>query len=421
MSLGAGRRGDKKRISLVSRPVLYAGNGLRSVPLAKTLAAIERFFLENVAEAQFEMSSRPTDGTTRAVLEYLGPRGELAGSRYTGKGADRAQTMASACMEFIERFAAGPRPEDFRLEADLSGAGSEACDPSRFCLSAGAADVRTRAIDWVWGYSLTRSRSVLVPANLVFLPYRTDVREKRIAWTDSNGLASGNCLEEAILHGILEVIERDAVMIAEYNRLPLKEVRTEGLPAEALAIRKALESKGFACSLRSVPTDLPIPVIAAFVRSRERPSCCSVAFGCHLSPALAVARALTEAVQLLPPSYNHRGWQRSGSPERYAAPAPQRISFGDLPDRSSRDLKTNIRACVAILKGVGVEVIVVDLSLPDVAFPVVRALATGLQPLLHEGDMRISPRFFDVPLKLGLRAGKRAPAKVRIWPLCGYR
>jgi ribosomal protein S12 methylthiotransferase accessory factor len=268
---------------------------------------------------------------------------------------------------------------------------------------------------------LTNSEPVRLPANFVFFPFISGREEKSIAWSDSNGLAAGNNIEEAILHGILEVVERDSVVIGEYNRLPLTEIRTDGLSAEVLLILARLEAKGFSCSFRAVPTDIPIPIISAFLSNRAEPERCSLAFGCHLDPALAVSRALTEAVQLLPPSVNHEGWLRSGSPERYAAPATTKMSLSDLINLSSADLKENIERCIAILKEIGSEVIVVDLSLPDIPFPAVRVLATGLQPLFREADMRFSRRFFDVPVNLGLRAKPLDPAEVKIWPLCGYR
>ena len=80
-----------------------------------------------------------------------------------------------------------------------------------------------------------------------------------------------------------------------------------------------------------------------------------------------------------------------------------------------------IETCVEALSRVGSEVIVVDLSLPDIPFPTVRVLATGLQPLLHEGDMRFSRRFFEVPVILGHHCRSADPGRVRIWPIVGYR
>lgn len=415
-----GKRGLKRGINFRSRRVRYSGNGLRSVPLHRTLANIEKYLLAGDVESQFVMVRRAADDTIRAVLEHLSPLDEAENKRYFGKGTSGGQALASACMEFVERASAEMRPEDVLLEAGYEEIASEACDPRLFSLSPEAAFVPNRKIDWVWGYSLTRSQPVLVPANLVFFPYKADHDEKTISWTDSNGLASGNNLEEAVLHGILEVVERDAVVISEYNRLPQAEIRTEGFPVEVLNLLESLAASGYAFSFRAVPTDIPIPAVAAFLQKDKEPDKCCVAFGCHLDPSLAVSRALTEAVQLLPPSVNQEEWYRAGSAGRYTDPPSSKIPFDGLKSLASSDLKDNIETCVALLKGTGSEVIVADLSLPDIPFPAVRVLATGLQPLLHQGDRRLSPRFFEVPVKLGLRDEPLDPAGVRIWPLCGY-
>lgn len=421
MSSTLNRRGLKREIDFRSRRVRYSCNGLRSVPLERTLANIEKYLLAGDVEAQFVMVRRAADDMIRAVLEFLSPMGETGNRRYFGKGTNGGQTLASACMEFVERAAAQMRPEDNLLEAGYTEIASEACDPCLFSLSPEAGFVPAKKIDWVWGYSLTRSQPVLVPANLVFFPYWADHDEKIISWTDSNGLASGNNLEEAVLHGILEVVERDAVVISEYNRLPQAEITTEGFQVEVLHLLERLAARGFSCSFRSVPTDIPIPVVAAYLQKKKEPVNCSVAFGCHLDPSLAISRALTEAVQLLPPSVNQEEWYRSGSAARYVDPPSRKIPFDDLKSLASSDLKDIIEMAVALLKGIGSEVIVVDLSLPDIPFPAVRVLATGLQPLLHEGDRRLSARFFGVPVELGLRGEPLDPADVKIWPLCGYR
>ena len=414
-------RGGRSGIALRRRRVCYSGNGLRSVPLNKTLAGIENYFLTGGAEAQFEMIHGAADGCLRAVLEYLPPPGEPENQRYFGKGVTAGQTLASACMEFIERQSAKMKPGDGLLEASYPEVASDARDPVLFSIAKEAGYEPAKRIDWIWGYSLTRSEPALVPANLVFFPYETDPGEKYITWTDSNGLASGNNLEEAVLHGILEVIERDAVVIAEYNRLPFAGIKADGLSSEAVPGLDRLEAAGYSCSFRAVPTDISINAVAVFLRHEDDSANCCVAFGCHLDPGLAMARALTEAIQLLPPTVNHGGWLLSGSPERYAARPSREIPFDGLRSSASADLKDNIVACVAILNDIGSEVIIVDLSLPDIPFSAVRVLATGLQPLLHEGDMRLSPRFFDVPVKLGFRDRPRDPAEVKIWPLCGYR
>jgi ribosomal protein S12 methylthiotransferase accessory factor YcaO len=372
-------------------------------------------------EAEFHILSRRAGGPGRAFLKHLAASGRRGDRISCGKGLSPGQALASACVELLERHCAAPRRDDAVRQAPYARVAGEAVDPRRFVLAATTAYDPAAKIDWIWGYSLTRGVPVLVPANLVFYPYVPRRGSQVIAWTDSNGLAAGNNLEEAVLHGLLEVIERDAVMISEYNRLPPPVIASRGLPETCRPVLDLLEKAGYRSSFMAVPTDLPFPVVAAFITrgkdSRDR----SIAFGSHIGRAQALERALTEAIQVLPPSANHAGWLRSGSSERCACRAPKKIAFGQLANHRTNDLKTGIARCVSALRGVGSEVIVVDLSLPDIPFPAVRVLATGLQPSLRKGERRLSARFFEVPIKLGFRAGPRAPADVEIWPLCGYR
>ena len=250
--------------------------------------------------------------------------------------------MISACLEFIERQCAKLRPSDLLIEATYAAVASDARDPRLFCLSPEAAFDPSRVIDWTWGYSLTESKAVLVPANLVFLPYVADPQGKYIAWNDSNGLASGNNFEEAILHGLLEVVERDAVMIDEYNGLSRNNLSLEGLSADVRGFLELLAVRGYSCSFKCAMTDLPIPVVSAFLRHAEDPADCCAAFGCHLDPQLAFSRALTEAVQLLPPSVNQEKWLAAGAHERHARPGPATMTVHDLKNLSRADLKENI-------------------------------------------------------------------------------
>lgn len=415
------RRGLPRPLSFRPRRLRYAENGWRSVSLPTTLARLERFFLTSELEAEFRVSDRREGGPGRAFLKHLSSSGRSGDRLFCGKGLSMGQALASACLEFLERHCAVMKGEDAVLQAPYARVADEAIDPRRFVLAADASFDTAAKIDWIWGYSLTRAVPALVPANLVFCPYEPRRGSKAIAWTDSNGLAAGNNLEEAVLHGLLEIIERDAVMISEYNRLPHTDIAPEGIPEACRPVLGLLEKAGYRTAFMSVPTDLPFPVVAAFLARGDDPRDRSVAFGSHLSRILALERALTEAIQVLPPSVNHGGWLRSGSSKRYARRTSKKLAFGDLADHSAADLKASIEKCVAFLRDIGSEAVVVDLSLPDIPFPAVRVLATGLQPLVHRADRRISRRFYDVPLKLGFRARPASATEVRIWPLCGYR
>ena len=63
-----------------------------------------------------------------------------------------------------------------------------------------------RTIPWVTGYSLRDKRPVLVPVRLAF--YGWDGDSELFAFECSNGCASGGDITEAILFGLLELIER---------------------------------------------------------------------------------------------------------------------------------------------------------------------------------------------------------------------
>jgi ribosomal protein S12 methylthiotransferase accessory factor YcaO len=136
---------------------------------------------------------------------------------------------------------------------------------------------------------------------------------------------------------------------------------------------------------------------------------------------LALERALTEAIQLLPPSFNHKKWLKSGAPQFYLSNLNDEIHFDALKNQATLNIKENIERLVSILKEIDSEAIVVDLSQPDIPFPSVRVLATKLQPIIRKDSVRLSQRFFDVPVKLGLRSRPIPKSEVKIWPICGYK
>ncbi|MBL0337458.1 MAG: YcaO-like family protein [Chitinophagaceae bacterium] len=237
---------------------------------------------------------------SRAVLKYHSPIDKSKDQYYFGKGITTCQHIASACIEFFERYCAKMKSGDRVLTASFDEVAARAINPVHFTLPSGTDYHPGKKIEWIWGYSLSRGKPVLVPANLVFYPYEAASFDKHIVRSDTNGLASGNNKEEAILHGLLELIERDQVTISEYNRLPVKRILPDTLPAACLPLLDTLNKKGYEVYIYSGSTDLPLSFITVFLRLRKNHSICSVSSGTHLDPVIALERALTEAVQLLP-------------------------------------------------------------------------------------------------------------------------
>src|SRR6202012_2261941 len=84
---------------------------------------------------------------------------------------------------------------------------------------------------------------------------------------DSNGSAAGNTLEEAILQGFLELVERDSVALWWYSR-----VRRPGVDLDGFAepyydrLRDQLRAQGRELWAIDLTSDLGVPVFAALTR-----------------------------------------------------------------------------------------------------------------------------------------------------------
>jgi len=415
-------RGLKRRLRLQSRHVLHSENGFRTVSVSETLSKVEKLILSNRMEIRWERVMQQDDAFYNSSLLFLSPEGDDKNKIFFGKGLTKHQSLASAAMEFIERFCSSPLSEDAIIEASFHQVKNSARDPVQFILPEGNAYSPETKIDWIWGYSMTYEKPVLVPANLVFCPYVTEKKEKVISWYDSNGLASGNCIEEAILHGILEVVERDAVYIMEYNRLLMPDLLLNLPHSDPIAnFLKDLRNSNIEYFIKIVTSNIPIPVFGVFLQGTydNKPSY-SYAVGSHLSSRIALSRALTEAVQLYPRCKNHEEWLNSGPLEHYHKKSNREVSFNVIPDLSLIDLKANIKTCISILNKFNAEVIVVDLSIPEMTFPVVRVLVTNLQPLSYRLNQRLSQRLFTVPVSMKYRKSKIKREDLTIRELCGY-
>lgn len=139
--------------------------------------------------------------------------------------------------------------------------------------------------------------SVLVPAELVFHPFWPRTQSVYFGST-TNGLASGMTLNEATVHGLFEVIERDVASFEWFGKpAPLVSVST--LPRTHRETIQRMLNDGFSIALRWLPNEFAIPCFHAILWERDRlePLYVTEGYGCHLNPAIAVTRALTEAVQ----------------------------------------------------------------------------------------------------------------------------
>jgi ribosomal protein S12 methylthiotransferase accessory factor len=80
---------------------------------------------------------------------------------------------------------------------------------------------------WLAGSDLINGGTVFVPAQLVLLYYKYHPDEVRIGYPTTGGLAFHSDSTRAVLHGLLEVVERDAINVHWYARVPPRRVRVD--------------------------------------------------------------------------------------------------------------------------------------------------------------------------------------------------
>jgi ribosomal protein S12 methylthiotransferase accessory factor YcaO len=140
---------------------------------------------------------------------------------YSGKGTTKSHAKASALMEAIERYSSLPstctRTFIQGSYLQLSKSHNKVLHPAEVVEPVNQEYNDKNAImDFLTGFDLLTNEKVLVPADIGL--YRYSPKHPAIcafSHSHTNGLASGNVLEEAICHALCEVIERDAVSIAD--------------------------------------------------------------------------------------------------------------------------------------------------------------------------------------------------------------
>jgi thioglycine synthase len=140
---------------------------------------------------------------------------------YSGKGITKQHAKASALMESIERYCSLPITYSKNFihgtYSELSKIYKKVLHPNEVVEPVEPIyNDKESIIDYVLGFDLLKNEEVLVPAQLVFSKFSAKSPSINIfPYSHTNGLASGNVLEEAICHALCEVIERDAVSIAD--------------------------------------------------------------------------------------------------------------------------------------------------------------------------------------------------------------
>jgi thiazole/oxazole-forming peptide maturase SagD family component len=356
-----------------------------------------------------------------------------------GKGKTDIQAKASALGEAIERYSGlfhGDEPTVRARSRDLAPADIVHPDdlhhfsaaqfrdrdawnarPSHFHWVGDALDPDA-LIEWTPVYSLTERRHKLMPSSALFYAFRPHA-EPYNASSNSNGCAAGSSLEDAVLQGLMELVERDATAIWWYNRLRKRRVDLASFHDPYFdAWQERYRALGRDAWVLDLTTDLGIPtVVAVSYRVDKTAQDIVFALGSHFDMAIAIGRALSEMNQFMAPvahmpadgsgSYRFDDavqidfWEHATIEDNpYLVPDDTLppVRAGDHVDRSSGDLAEDVEIARRIVEEAGMELLVLDQTRVDIGLPVVRVIVPGLR---HFWPRNAPGRLYDVPVRMG--------------------
>ena len=388
-------RRDKMKITLKHTLKGYTRDTHRVIPPEETLGRVEKLLPDVCVTRVAEKSGQYR--LCIPVFSAIRPASaQGAISVYAGKGATPVEAKVSVIMEAIERYSSElQKPDRKRIKVGTYEDLSKELDlvhPQSLILPGSL--LPASIIDWVDGFDLMGGREVLLPCNAVFHPYQSTVGS-RLFRSNTNGLASGNTLEEAIFHALMEVVERDAMSLAEATRYPGKEIVLEDGDGIAYELCEKFRKAGVDVRLWYLPTDSGIPTVLAATDDKVLmdPALLVMGVGTHLDARIAVLRALTEVAQSRATQIHGAredtdrdrvvrgiGYERMKRLNRHwYMETEEKLSLKDLPDHSTDSHKGDIERALEMLKDIADMVVVTDLTRKGVGIPVVRVTVPGLE------------------------------------------
>ena len=462
------RRADRAPIPvhLRSSPKTHYGSGgVRTVAPEVTLAKYRH--LVSPVSGVVTWLRRTTDESDSWLHVYwagsnLGMRSRSLSSlrrslrsKSAGKGSTREQSEASALCEALERYSGALHGEEIRVRKRLVdfAEGDEAIHPNEAQLFSdhqfdNAERINAKGhpynivpprldpdaeVDWSPVWSLTQRRHRYLPTSALY-GMSAEQRGPADLIADSNGCAAGNTLEEAVLQGFFELVERDAFAIWWYNGLRMPGVDLASFDDKFLASAADYYARyERELWMLDVTADIGIP---SFVALSRRPNAESediiYGAGAHADARIAALRTICELNQCL--TWLPRPGRSDGRPMiddplalrwwktarlddcPWLAPASDAPlkQASQFPVTESTDTRDDVERCRALVEEKGMEFLVLDQTRPDIGMPVARVIVPGMRHFWE----RFGPgRLYDVPVSLGHRKRPLAESELNPAPV----
>lgn len=336
------------------------------------------------------------------IYTAIRPTAEEGGvSIYGGKGISRDHAKASAMMEGFERYSAERQDSDKSIKASLSEISEygEFIEPKSLNLpkELEKKGIDNLSLEWSIAHDLISDNDYYIPTNAIFHPYNPKDNEDRLFKSNTNGLASGNILEEAILHGMLEVIERDAWSIFELTHKNYAQIDLNTIESDIVnETIDRFESEGIKIKLMDFTADVKIPTIAASADDTvtKDAGLLTLGMGTHLDPEVAILRALTEVAQSRATQINgaredtvradfarEAGYERMKRINRYYFKEEEnKINLSDIENKSTSSITKDIEIVKEELMANNItKILYTDLTRPELDISVVRVIIPEME------------------------------------------
>lgn len=370
------------------------------LPPAQTIARVK----DRLAQVDLDIlqETRRIDSGRLDIPVYLSLLGldaqrVVPTKKQMGKGATPVQAEASALMELVERFsffsylAEGPltfsRPREIGGQVlDFSYLARSLFDQSPEAAEA-AALYQGWPLYFVPATNLTRGKAVMLPLHWFYLI------------EEYNGPAAGNCLEEAILQGLCEVVERHVGSVISHDRLTTPLIDPESITDPvARDLLEKFRRNGIRVFLRDFSLDTGIPSVGALAYDPATfPRDSEIVFTCGTTPdpTKSLVRALTEIAQLAGDFCNRTSYRPTLPKYTTLEEAAYLMAEGpaaplnSLPDLGHDNLAEEVRRCLKALARLDLEVLVVDVTHPILKIPAVYVLIPGTHFLDHTRNTNV--------------------------------
>lgn len=388
-----------KRKSLSMKQPLF--NGSRVIPPEQTWSAIKPILKDFGITRVGEITG--LDRVGLPVWIAIRPNARTL-SVSQGKGLDDSTAKVSAAMEALEvAHAEQPKlPLRYDTASEIAASG-DLLDLRSLPRTRNSLFGTKRKMPWTTANIWRTGRSVWVPYEIVHADATIPRMEGAGSFLHStNGLASGNTAEEAILHGLCELIERDALAIWEHSAAAAQAASRLDLTSIEGSIPQGIIQRLRSVDIFPIVWDATSNIgiatfrVALYDETSDpvtRPLPTSLGAGCHPDRTVALCRALTEAAQsrltAISGSRDDLGRDRYRNTQSAQALASFRSSaysdvgqnrFASVPTSSTESVTADLNLVIAQLEQANLsQILVVDLSRRGLPVSVVRVIVPGLE------------------------------------------